>query len=229
MTGEWLTYRLADFVPFSAEVYFRMIERVNATEWPLHLLSLAGTLALLPMLRWGHRRSVALLLTAMWVWVGYGFLLSEYASLNWAAGPIAWVFYGQGALLAALGLSGKFALGERSHPAPVPWVGAVLCWLGLCYPVLAFATAGGFGRGEVVGIHPDPTAVATLGVCLLALRGWALWVSMIVPLSWCLFSGLTLWVLGAVWALPLMACAGVALAAALAAGCFKPWCARRHS
>ncbi len=52
-----------------------------------------------------------------------------------------------------------------------------------------------FGRSwsqiEVFGVAPDPTAIATLGVLLLA-SGRVRWELMVLPLLWCAVSGATL-------------------------------------
>jgi hypothetical protein len=44
---------------------------------------------------------------------------------------------------------------------------------------------------ELFGLTPDPTAVATLGA-LVALRPRRRWLLMIVPVLWCVLTGLTL-------------------------------------
>ncbi len=206
MIGDWFSYSASDFVPFSAEVYFGLIERVNVAAWPLHLLTLAAALGLLPLLQRGRGRAAGLVLAGLWAWVGYDFLHRDYASLNWAAGRIAWAFWFQAVLFAGAGLSGRFGATESRNPALVRWVGVGLFLASLSYPLLAIATGAGWSRAEVVGIHPDPTVVLALGLCVLGLRGGLFWVSLIVPLGWCLVSGVTLWVLGAAWALLLVAC-----------------------
>lgn len=45
------------------------------------------------------------------------------------------------------------------------------------------------------GIHADPTAVTTLGLVLIMLRGFGLWIAAIIPALWLVVSGLTLQVL----------------------------------
>jgi hypothetical protein len=206
LTGSWSSYSASDFVPFTAEVYFRLIERVNAADWPLHLLTLAAALALLPLLHRGHGRTAGLILAALWAWVGYAFLLREYASLNWVGRYFAWAFWLQAALLAGAGLSGRLGADERSNPTLVRRVGQGLYLAGVGYPAIAIATGAGWARAEVVGIHPDPTVMVALGLCLLGLRGGLFWAALIVPLGWCLVSGVTLWVLKAGWALALVGC-----------------------
>jgi len=71
-----------------------------------------------------------------------------------------------------------------------------------------------WSAGEVFGIAPDPTAVATLVVLALA-DGRARWWLMIIPLLWCAITGATLWTMESaeylVAPLCALAAAGVAL------------------
>jgi hypothetical protein len=86
MSG-WWTYRPEDFLLFSPRVYWRMFELHNAAFWPLHLATLtAGLAIILLMLRPPPRRGpwVELILAALWVFVGWTFLWSRYAAINWA-------------------------------------------------------------------------------------------------------------------------------------------------
>ena len=53
--------------------------------------------------------------------------------------------------------------------------------------------------------------MAALGIALLMLRGYRLWLVAVVPMLWCLASALTLQVLQAPWAGVLYAAIGVAL------------------
>jgi len=47
--------RLQDFIPFTAEVYFRLLERVGEAFWQQQLLTLALTPILPPSTRWAWR------------------------------------------------------------------------------------------------------------------------------------------------------------------------------
>lgn len=220
------SYSVADFIPFSAEVYFRLIERVSETWWPLHLLTLAGGLAAV-LLAWSRRARVASgLLAAALAWTGATFLVGEYAQLNWAGSWFGWAF------VVAAGMLLVFALIRPGRAVPlrpisVPDVaGVALAALGVAgYPLIAPLVGRGWSQAEVFGIHPDPTAVAALGIALLMLRGWRLWLAAVVPGLWCLASALTLQVLRAPWAGVLYA----ALGAALFAMVWRSIAARRES
>ncbi|RUV57393.1 hypothetical protein EOA88_34825, partial [Mesorhizobium sp. M5C.F.Ca.IN.020.14.1.1] len=80
--SEWWTYRLEDFLLFSPRVYWRMFELANAAFWPLHLLTLGAGLAIvLLVLRRPPRHGlwIALVLAALFAFVGWSFLSSRYA------------------------------------------------------------------------------------------------------------------------------------------------------
>ena len=75
-------------------------------------------------------------------------------------------------------------------------VGSALLILSLAlYPALAPLAGRPWEQAEIFGIAPDPTAIGTLGLVLLA-DGRGTRRLLVVPIAWCLFSGATLWALG---------------------------------
>jgi hypothetical protein len=217
VNGDWLSYRLADFVPVTPEVYFRLVERVNEAWWPLQLLATALGLAALALAWRGRARLALALLAPAWATSGVLFHLQRYAELNWAAVHFGAAFLVQAALLLALALFGRDP-GRRPGGSPRAVIGAALALFGLVvYPVVAVVAGDGWSRAEVFALHPEPTAVATLGLVLLALTGVRAWLALVLPLLWLGVAALTLVALQAAWAwLP----AGVLLVAlvGLAAG-----------
>lgn len=210
------TYAVADFIPFTADVYFRLIERVSAAWWPLHLLTVAVGLAAAGLAWSGRARIAGGLLAAALAWVGATFLVGEYAQLNWAG-----TWFG-GAFVVGAALVVLFGFAESRHGRPVRRIsvpglaGLTLAVVGVPgYPFIAPLAGRGWARAEVFGIHPDPTAVAALGIALLMLRGYRLWLAAVVPALWCLVSALTLQALHAPWAEMLYAAVGVALVGVL--------------
>jgi hypothetical protein len=208
---DWSSYSVADFIPFTAEVYLRLIERVGERWWPLHAVTVAVGLVIL-WCAWTQRpRPAGVLLAAMVAWVAVVFVMGPYAELNWAGDWIGlgWLF---GAMLLML-----FALlPGQARTAPRSWslraTGGVLCVPALLgYPMIAALAGHGWSHSETFGLHADPTAVFWLGLTLISLQGWRAWLSAAVPVLWCLLSALTLRALDLAWAGVLPAAVMVAL------------------
>ncbi len=207
MIEDWSSYRVADFIPFTADVYFRLIERVGEAFWPLHLLTVAIGLVTLLLALFGRGRAACLLLAVVWGWVGVTFLIQHYTQLSWAGEYFGWGFLAQAALLALIALTGR-CLAAAGRPAGMSgWVGLALAVAGLLlYPWIAPLAGYGWFQAETFGIHPDPTAVATIGVVVLMLDGAWRWLAFIIPGLWCLISLLALHVLDAPWTMLLGVC-----------------------
>ena len=208
----WQTYRLEDFIPFTPDVYWRLLERINEAFWPLHVLAVAiGLAALLLALRDNQRIALALLAPA-WLTSGILFHFTYYAELNWAAPWFGWGFIAQAALLLALAW---FAGSSRTHgpsKGVSTGIGAIVAMVSLLgYPLIAATIGPGLSHAETYGLHPDPTAIATLGVLLILLRGPGFWLASLIPILWCVIGALTLIAIDATGALiPLAAAAVIA-------------------
>ncbi|WFU51397.1 DUF6064 family protein [Sinorhizobium terangae] len=190
--SEWWTYTPADFLMFSPRVYVRLIERYNQDFWPLHLVFVAGMLAIMVLvLREVRLAKVALLpaLAVAWIFCGWQFLWLRYATINWGASYTAMAFFVQAGLLALLSL-------DPNHCVAVSrwrrYGGSVLALFALLvHPLLAPLSTRSLAAAEIFGMMPDPTAISTLGA-VLAIRGRRLLLLLPIPLLWCGFSGLTL-------------------------------------
>jgi hypothetical protein len=192
---EWSTYRLEDLLLFSTRAYWRLFELHNASLRPLPILAfvlgLAG-LALVVAGRGRHGRWLALGLAAAWASVGWSFVLGRYATINWAAVYVAPLF-GVQALLLAVAAAGGLAFVRHGIARVAGLMLAAFAVLG--YPLLSPLAGRPWSGAEVIAIAPDPTAIGTLGLLLLArprLRQW-LWP---IPLLWCFVSCLTLAAMG---------------------------------
>lgn len=196
----WTSYQLQDFIPFTAEIYFRLLERMGETFWPLHLLTLAlGAATLALALR--HRTRFACLLPApLWAFVAVAFFIQRYAELNWAGGYVGYAFIAQAVLLVLMALTGWGTDNAPRATHPPVSIGIAITLFGLVLmptlmPLIAPLSGGSWYQAEVFGIHADPTAVTTLGLVLIMLRGFGLWIAAIIPALWLVVSGLTLQVL----------------------------------
>jgi hypothetical protein len=168
---EWWTYTLGDFLMFSPRAYARLIERYNAGAWPWQLVGWAAAAAVLG-LRLRPRRAgaaaAALLLGGTWVAVAYGFFWERYAAINFAARPLAALCALEAVLLFRAARNGGLEparAGDRRAG-----IGTLLLAAALLYPALAPLLGHGWRQAEIVGLMPDPTAIATIG-WLLTMRG----------------------------------------------------------
>jgi hypothetical protein len=214
--SEWWTYTLSDFLLFSSRTYHRLFEIYNAAIWPAQIVAVALGLTILVLL---HRaaavrgRSIAAILAACWLFVAIAFHAWRYATINTAGVHFAWAFGVEAALLIWMGVVGRLRF-ER----PVDPAGRAGLWI-FVFTLAVEPLAGPIlGRGwkgvELFGVAPDPTAIATLGLLLLA-RVRHRWLLLVVPVLWCATTAVFLLAMKApdAWIAPLAAILAVALAA----------------
>ncbi|MGM0952212.1 MAG: DUF6064 family protein [Pseudomonadota bacterium] len=220
--NDWASYSLQNFIPFTENVYFRLMERMGETFWPLHLLTLAlGAGAVALVLK--HRPRIACLLIApVWAFVAVAFFMQRYGQLNWAGDYIGYAFLAQAALLVLISLPGR-GLGKSLHWKSPPVVaGEALVAFGLVVqPLLAPLAGDSWYQAQVFGVHPDPTAIVSLGVILLGLRSPAMWVAAVIPLLWILISALTLLALDAPGATVLFAVLVIGVLGLIGTACYN--------
>ena len=205
MNGAWA---LEDLLPFEPRAYWRLFALENEALWPAQLALLAAGAALVACLLSGRRPSVRWLgpaLGAAWLWTGWQFVALRYGTVNWAAPTLAWGFYAEGVLLAALGLAGRFSFARRDRVGLGLVAAALFVW-----PLFSWLDGRPWSEAEVAAIAPDPTAIATLGLLSLAERNRWTALLCLLPALWLGVSALTLFTMGA-WQ-------GWAVLAALAAG-----------
>ena len=210
--SEWWTYSLSSFLLFSARTYYRLFELTNADVWPLQIVTLAAGLAIPVLVVRGAAsggRVVAAILAALWLFVAWAYMLQRYDPINFAARYYAIGFAIQAGLLIWTGV-----IRDRLHFDPPRWIGiAFIIYALVLHPLIAPLSGRPWTQAEIFGLAPDPTVVATLGVFVAAAR--PNWLLLILPLLWCVISGLTLWAMESPEApiLPLAAAVAVGLAA----------------
>ena len=194
---DWLSYRLSDLILFSPRTYYRMFELYHQAIWPAQLITLALVVVILVLLRrddaW-RGAVIAALLAACWLWVAVAFQLGRYATINWAARDFAALFVVQAASLVWYGLVRRRVTFAHSRSNGT-WLAPALFVLAVVLPPLAgWAADRTWKQVELFGLSPDATTVATLGLLMMTSPNppRAL---MIVPLSWCVIGGATLWAL----------------------------------
>jgi hypothetical protein len=215
--SEWWTYRPSDFLMFAPRTYWRLFELQNEALWPAQLLGVLLALVLVVGLWRRHGptlRAGALGLALAWVWVAYGFFWQRYAPINWAAGGFSWAFGLQA--LGLLALSFQHTVHATTFMVCRRLGLGLLLWALLAHPLLPFAFGRPWMQAEVIGLAPDPTAIATLGLLLGIDAGprALLWVLRAGAIAWLAVSAATLVAMGswqAVVPLATVLLAGVAL------------------
>lgn len=191
--SHWLTYSLADFLPFSEATYQRLFELYNKRFWLAVLIGLAMGLWLLRML---YRPAAPLrlacgILGVCWLWIAWAFFWESYAPLMWAAGYWAIAFAAQGVLLLALAAAAPRCTGFCSGVSRTRIGQGLLVFAVLLMPLLGLLGHQPWNGLGLFGSAPDPTAVATLGLLMRLERPRLGLLLMVVPALWSLFSGLT--------------------------------------
>ena len=207
--SEWWTYTLRDFLLFSPRTYYRLFEIYNAAIWPAQIVAVGLGLTILALLRRAtatRARLIAGILAGSWLWVAIAFHATRYATINTAGVYFAGAFGLEAALLIWRGVIRNRLAFER----PLDPAGRAGLWIFLLAlavePLVGPLLGRGWRQVEIFGVAPDPTAVATLGLLLLA-SGRGRWALMAVPAIWCAISGATLLAMKApdAWIPPLAA------------------------
>ncbi len=195
---EWWTYTLSDFLLFSPRTYYRMLERHSEAVWPGQIVALGLGLGILGLLRRSTPRQgriISTVVAALWAWVAWSFLWQRYATINWTASYLAWLFAIEVLLLIWIGVIRGWLIFRLSRNV-AGVLGIALFILALAfYPLLAPLAGRPWQQAEIFGIAPDPTVLATLGVLLLA-EGRPRWELLVPPVLWCAVGGVTLWAMG---------------------------------
>ena len=215
--SEWWTYRLSSFLLFSPRTYHRLFELYNRAIFPAQAVFLGLGLAIPVLLTRGpaaRRRAVPAMLAAAWLFVAVAFLALRYASINFATVHFAWAFGLEAALFVGLGVARGGLSFDRPSGAIARVGMAVFAFALAVEPLVGPALGRGWREVELFGVAPDPTAVATLGLLLVA-RGRGRGLLMVVPAIWCLTTGAFLAAMEApdAWVAPAAAALAVGLAA----------------
>ena len=185
-------YTLSDLLMFSPEVYFRLFVLYNQAVWPGQVGVVVLTGAILALTRRpsaAATRMVAGLMAGSWAGIAGFFLLQRYAEINLAAPWFAAGFALQAVLWAGVAVAGRprFAwAGSRDGAAGL----VVLIVAAVVVPLLGPLSGRPWAGVELFGLAPDPTALGSLGLLWMA-RGRGARLLAVLPLLWCLVTGLT--------------------------------------
>ncbi len=198
--SELFNFTLADMLLFSADTYVRLFELYNTDIWPLQAVAVVFSGVLAAAVWPGRKltpyiaRLCYLSLAISWLWIAYAFHLQRYDAINLAGKTFAVMFAVQGLLLLATAIANApeklFANSGASAN-----IGRFFVVLGIIiWPLASVAATGNWRSMQLVALTPDPTAIATLGLVILAL-GRGKYLLSVVPLTWVAISAATHWAL----------------------------------
>ena len=198
MTETLLSYAPGDFLMFGPEVYWRLFALQNGALRPLPVIAaVAGPACLLLV---ATRRPFAmravLMLAALACLGAAHFLATRYAPINGPVFYAAWGFGLQGLALTLVAVIGSRKLSNRRGAAATGTGWCLVGYATVLHPFVGLAFGRPLAQAEIVGIAPDPTALACLGLLSLMWPGrWGI-ACAIIPFLWCAFSTATLLTLG---------------------------------
>jgi Family of unknown function (DUF6064) len=175
-------------LPFSISEFLAVFADYNRAIWPFQIFAYGlGLVAVVAILipRQGTLRLALAAFALLWAFVGIGYHLMFFSSIN----PAAWVFAGFFVLQAAMFLASALWPADLRLQPDRSLRTAVGLAVGLyavaVYPALGFWAGHGGMAGPMFGVAPCPTTMFTIGFLLMSRGIWVIWLS-IIPILWSL-------------------------------------------
>lgn len=200
-------------LPYSLDVYFSVIARMNADLWWAAMLAvLAASLVGLSVFAEPHRwipRLATLTITAGWLVTGVVFYGGRLEPFFFGADWFLWAYVAQAGLLALAAIALPDALSRASWPG-VASGGLVMLVALLVMPGAETILRDGWPGIRLVGLAPEPTVAFTCGWLLTRRPGPAVAVLAFIPLAGIVAAGYS--AIALAWPLDwLVVAAGLAL------------------
>ena len=163
-------YDPPELMLFAPETYHRIVEAYSDQIWPIQIVFLIIGFALIALTLRPHRingRAFAFLLAFFWFWTGYMFHYATYASINWFAYFYAAIYFAQGLLLLSFGVFYDRMAVDQQKTLTYGFGLSFLIYGILVYPLISFYKSD-FSYGELAGVFPIPTLIATFALLLIA-------------------------------------------------------------
>lgn len=184
------SYSLNDFLLFSADVYWRLLDVyvheyffIAAATNVCFLLLLAG------LTQPSTPRLIFLLLAPLWVWLGWRFYIIEYASINWSAYIMGLMCLLQAPFFLALSV----LMRKRQFQIDFAVLITAIVYVCLLRPFIMWSVFPQLQISEI-GLLPLPTLLLSLGITL-AIKASYRWVLLLIPLALLTFETVTLFLL----------------------------------
>ncbi len=174
-------------LPFTIEQFLSVFEQYNTTVWPMQvLLNLLGLTAIFLVVRRSSftDRTVAVILSFFWLWIGVAYHYSFFTSINPAANVFALLNIIQGILFLYIGVARR-RMSFEFRLSSYGLAGATLILYALIlYPVIGYLLGHVYPKAPSFGL-PCPTTIFTLGLLLWTKPGLPK-VILLIPVLWSL-------------------------------------------
>ncbi len=171
-------------LPFSAREFFEVFGRYNDAVWPAPLILVGiAVWVVIGLLRHEHPRLILVLLAVLWLWAGFAYHITFFASVNPAAVVFGVLFVAQALILLSFART-SLVPAERARPAARVAGRALVAYALVGYPLLGYVAGHQYPETPTFGA-PCPVTIFTLGVLL-----WLEWKlprwTLAIPLAWAL-------------------------------------------
>ena len=173
--------------PFSTEQFLAVFENYNTAVFPAQIILFLSGLAALFLIFSHYRlkgRTIAMILSVLWLWNGLVYQYMFFSPINKAAVFFAVLFSIEGIFILYEGLMRK-RLNFSFRQLPMNYAGTFFILYGLLiYPVIDLVSGHDLAGIISPGL-PCPTTIMTLGFFLLTGRSFPRYL-LIIPLLWAL-------------------------------------------
>lgn len=168
--AEVFSYSLDDFLLFSSEVYWRLIQsHLNSLAWWPLAIEISSLLFLAISMKYRKQVFVSLFLILIWLTLAWFFYLEKYAEINTFS-----VFIGYACLLQVVMLllnicgSKKYSFSNNTHQHSLYLVALLMV---ITFPVISYFLFG-FWQAGIVAVMPIPTFLLTMVLLANYTRIW---------------------------------------------------------
>lgn len=172
-------------IPFTIDQFLEVFKNYNTTVFPMQVvLLILAIIAIYFAVRNGpgKHKIIAAILAFFWIWMGVGYHLLFFSTINKAAYLFGGLFIVQGIIFYIWGIQ-KERLFFKFQPGLMGWIGGVFILYALViYPILGYIGGHGYPYSPTFGL-PCPTTIFTFGMLMWTPKRVPLGI-LVIPFLW---------------------------------------------
>jgi hypothetical protein len=170
--------------PFTTEEFFGVFEKYNHAVWPMqYILVLLSIVAILLGIkrRAYSAKTISVILSFLWLWMGAIYHLSFFTVINKAAYIFGAVFILQGILFLFAGFRNQLSFQFRNTSYGITG-GIFMLYALIVYPLVGYYLGRHYPSNPTFGL-PCPTTIFTFGMLLWMSKKCPVYI-LIIPFLW---------------------------------------------